>query len=136
VLFWYVVLLFCYCVACYSFCFFFSSRRRHTRFKCDWSSDVCSSDLSSRCGSSMYFSSSSMYFSVRWSCCWRKRSQSYSSQIPSRSPSKLDMIGLNASLGGCAKNFHDLRTCCLQLAIGLETQLAAGRVDIVAFLPA
>src|SRR5260370_18558218 len=25
--------------------FFFSSRRRHTRFKCDWSSDVCSSDL-------------------------------------------------------------------------------------------
>src|SRR5260370_15437641 len=26
---------------------FFSSRRRHTRFKCDWSSDVCSSDLKS-----------------------------------------------------------------------------------------
>src|SRR4029434_7601422 len=25
--------------------FFFSSRRRHTRFKCDWSSDVCSPDL-------------------------------------------------------------------------------------------
>src|SRR5260370_41587850 len=25
--------------------FFFSSRRRHTIFKCDWSSDVCSSDL-------------------------------------------------------------------------------------------
>src|SRR2546427_3678686 len=28
-----------------SVCFFFSSRRRHTRFDCDWSSDVCSSDL-------------------------------------------------------------------------------------------
>src|SRR2546430_9605922 len=28
--------------------FFFSSRRRHTRFDCDWSSDVCSSDLSYR----------------------------------------------------------------------------------------
>src|SRR5260370_10463458 len=27
--------------------FFFSSRRRHTIFKCDWSSDVCSSDLMS-----------------------------------------------------------------------------------------
>src|SRR5260221_2054038 len=27
--------------------FFFSSRRRHTRSLCDWSSDVCSSDLSS-----------------------------------------------------------------------------------------
>src|SRR2546430_3852967 len=29
----------------YFFVFFFSSRRRHTRFDCDWSSDVCSSDL-------------------------------------------------------------------------------------------
>src|SRR5260370_5208727 len=33
-------------MSCYRvFFFFFSSRRRHTRFKCDWSSDVCSSDL-------------------------------------------------------------------------------------------
>src|SRR5437868_15519876 len=30
------------------FLFFFSSRRRHTRSKRDWSSDVCSSDLPSR----------------------------------------------------------------------------------------
>src|SRR5260370_28094775 len=36
-------LLTVYCM--YYLCFFFSSRRRHTRFKCDWSSDVCSSDL-------------------------------------------------------------------------------------------
>src|SRR5690606_40101989 len=28
--------------------FFFSSRRRHTRFSRDWSSDVCSSDLTGR----------------------------------------------------------------------------------------
>src|SRR5690606_40620624 len=28
--------------------FFFSSRRRHTRFSRDWSSDVCSSDLEHR----------------------------------------------------------------------------------------
>src|SRR2546430_5436120 len=28
----------------FMFFFFFSSRRRHTRFDCDWSSDVCSSD--------------------------------------------------------------------------------------------
>src|SRR5439155_9447733 len=28
-------------------CFFFSSRRRHTRWPRDWSSDVCSSDLRS-----------------------------------------------------------------------------------------
>src|SRR5207253_5324219 len=29
-------------------CFFFSSRRRHTRWPRDWSSDVCSSDLRTR----------------------------------------------------------------------------------------
>src|SRR5262249_57929216 len=37
------------CVVCtlasLCFCFFFSSRRRHTRLVSDWSSDVCSSDL-------------------------------------------------------------------------------------------
>src|SRR5207237_6593630 len=35
--------------------FFFSSRRRHTRFKCDWSSDVCSSDLALRCSGVLVF---------------------------------------------------------------------------------
>src|SRR5690606_40565969 len=34
-----------WCVAALVFLFFFSSRRRHTRFSRDWSSDVCSSDL-------------------------------------------------------------------------------------------
>src|SRR3989475_2917139 len=34
----------CFICVCVLF-FFFSSRRRHTRFDCDWSSDVCSSDL-------------------------------------------------------------------------------------------
>src|SRR5437588_3692622 len=37
------------CLLCwffvFMFVFFFSSRRRHTRSLCDWSSDVCSSDL-------------------------------------------------------------------------------------------
>src|SRR5688572_31535794 len=33
--------------------FFFSSRRRHTRFDCDWSSDVCSSDLALRRGGNL-----------------------------------------------------------------------------------
>src|SRR6266568_8367192 len=32
-------------IMCIIFFFFFSSRRRHTRWNCDWSSDVCSSDL-------------------------------------------------------------------------------------------
>src|SRR6266511_4533077 len=33
------------CYIMYIVFFFFSSRRRHTRFSRDWSSDVCSSDL-------------------------------------------------------------------------------------------
>src|SRR6266481_3243251 len=37
--FFYLEYLIYFCV------FFFSSRRRHTRWNCDWSSDVCSSDL-------------------------------------------------------------------------------------------
>src|SRR5947209_11771221 len=35
------------------FCFFFSSRRRHTRYWRDWSSDVCSSDLGAEAGGSL-----------------------------------------------------------------------------------
>src|SRR5438309_8287383 len=33
--------------------FFFSSRRRHTRWNCDWSSDVCSSDLNHAVGGAL-----------------------------------------------------------------------------------
>src|SRR5437660_3106685 len=33
---------------CVAVIFFFSSRRRHTRWPRDWSSDVCSSDLKNR----------------------------------------------------------------------------------------
>src|SRR6267143_5761444 len=43
--------------------FFFSSRRRHTRWNCDWSSDVCSSDLSRKRRSSEDGST------ARGSCC-------------------------------------------------------------------
>ena len=35
--------------------FFFSSRRRHTRSLCDWSSDVCSSDLLAVVGTGLNF---------------------------------------------------------------------------------
>src|SRR5699024_12224058 len=43
---------FLFSVFSFFFFFFFSSRRRHTRSKRDWSSDVCSSDLLDRLGSS------------------------------------------------------------------------------------
>src|SRR2546430_5756283 len=36
---------------------FFSSRRRHTRFDCDWSSDVCSSDLTGKIDENTTFDS-------------------------------------------------------------------------------
>src|SRR5690242_21061064 len=36
---------FSYLIIFFFLFFFFSSRRRHTRLTCDWSSDVCSSDL-------------------------------------------------------------------------------------------
>src|SRR5689334_24440387 len=39
------------------FFFFFSSRRRHTRWNCDWSSDVCSSDLQN---TAIYFNDSTL----------------------------------------------------------------------------
>src|SRR5438034_269164 len=41
--------------------FFFSSRRRHTRSLCDWSSDVCSSDLSYVYGWAPYSADYSRY---------------------------------------------------------------------------
>src|SRR5260370_11145468 len=47
--------------------FFFSSRRRHTRFKCDWSSDVCSSDLLIP----LFFARGNVTFAVTaWSLSW------------------------------------------------------------------
>src|SRR5688572_7031816 len=43
--FFFFFFFFLFFVFFFFFFFFFSSRRRHTRFDCDWSSDVCSSDL-------------------------------------------------------------------------------------------
>src|SRR5256885_8560734 len=40
------IITFCELIGCLWIFFFFSSRRRHTRLQGDWSSDVCSSDLS------------------------------------------------------------------------------------------
>src|SRR5256885_2435918 len=37
------------CGVAFGVIFFFSSRRRHTRLQGDWSSDVCSSDLTLQC---------------------------------------------------------------------------------------
>src|SRR5690242_20971807 len=42
----YLIIYVFFVVFFFFFFFFFSSRRRHTRLTCDWSSDVCSPDLS------------------------------------------------------------------------------------------
>src|SRR5256885_9429314 len=47
--------------------FFFSSRRRHTRLQGDWSSDVCSSDLSRRWASTNTETEASPSVNTRWS---------------------------------------------------------------------
>src|SRR5260370_22884959 len=56
--------------------FFFSSRRRHTRFKCDWSSDVCSSDLKQK---------TAYEFKCDWSSdvCSSDRSEEHTSELQS-----------------------------------------------------
>src|SRR5690625_6805998 len=46
--------------------FFFSSRRRHTRWPRDWSSDVCSSDLGKRTG--VYVDTEGKIYAVDTTC--------------------------------------------------------------------
>src|SRR5260370_26389094 len=54
------------------FFFFFSSRRRHTRFKCDWSSDVCSSDLLASCQNDTLRPNTTIAPILRWAGSKRK----------------------------------------------------------------
>src|SRR5216683_5717369 len=70
----------------YAVFFFFSSRRRHTRSDRDWSSDVCSSDLTPP-----RFSTARKSMSRGRTCCWwrpwssRVRSEEHTSELQSRS---------------------------------------------------
>src|SRR2546430_8570016 len=50
---------------------FFSSRRRHTRFDCDWSSDVCCSDLFCCCWGARRTTVVSMLTRVSLGAAWR-----------------------------------------------------------------
>src|SRR2546427_4860996 len=52
------------CISSHVLFFFFSSRRRHTRFDCDWSSDVCSSDLGSHSSAHAFLDSATKFFVV------------------------------------------------------------------------
>src|SRR5690606_24777558 len=57
--------------------FFFSSRRRHTRFSRDWSSDVCSSDLSGSLQSCSTCRSRDCTACVLSTCCIHHTAPSY-----------------------------------------------------------
>src|SRR5256886_11321560 len=75
-------------VLCFYTFFFFSSRRRHTRFDCDWSSDVCSSDLwltSVRVGSTGGVSVVTITFSALDATFTVTRSEEHTSELQSQS---------------------------------------------------
>src|SRR5439155_6105123 len=80
------------------FIFFFSSRRRHTRWPRDWSSDVCSSDLAP---------------SVKWEACIGDESGSQEVPDPSRvsgMPSGASGPDVGCGMCICAHNAPDGRT--------------------------
>src|SRR5436309_10409060 len=69
--------------------FFFSSRRRHTRFSRDWSSDVCSSDLWRRITTRRWWPSARWCAPVRTTTprswpVWPRRSEEHTSELQSR----------------------------------------------------
>src|SRR2546427_5868852 len=75
------------------FFFFFSSRRRHTRFDCDWSSDVCSSDLFRSVSSLLLLKSDEAYEANEHAAeedeprkrVLRRRSEEHTSELQSQS---------------------------------------------------
>src|SRR5438270_7481164 len=73
------------------FFFFFSSRRRHTRFDCDWSSDVCSSDLGEgiaggRAAGRRYgLAGEDASNQIARPCVVRRRSEEHTSELQSQS---------------------------------------------------
>src|SRR5215204_4179494 len=78
------------------FFFFFSSRRRHTRSLCDWSSDVCSSDLTRLApdmyGAHMKFNLHFLHAAERVTPGGRRRSRARGERINSAHPLMPDPI--------------------------------------------
>src|SRR3989337_3273177 len=89
-------------------CFFFSSRRRHTRCYRDWSSDVCSSDLNSirdatvtgvqTCALPISTRLNSSHGSISyavWSSDVCSRSEEHTSELPSRQHIACPLLAVN-----------------------------------------
>src|SRR5256886_7936012 len=102
--------------------FFFASRRRHTRFDCDWSSDVCSSDLS--LDSREY--SPSVSAKTRWNENSRATCSCARLPRPSRksgSPSRRQMASASLSLLHGGTNRSEEHTSELQSQSNLVCRL-------------
>src|SRR5688572_31293208 len=89
-LFYFFMFFLCYIF--FFFFFFFSSRRRHTRFDCDWSSDVCSSDL-------VCWRSSAK----KALTCWPVMSRRFASLLPPASRPKRSPFNGRFSTSGSSK---------------------------------
>src|SRR5699024_9306093 len=87
-----IFILFVKCVL-YFYFFFFSSRRRHTRSKRDWSSDVCSSDLSFPLLSASFFLAAFISLSSFRTDGFFGTDGAYSLEVPSAVLSGLTEIG-------------------------------------------
>src|SRR5699024_2546289 len=109
--------------------FFFSSRRRHTRSKRDWSSDVCSSDLGSSGGSAVSVASNLAFASIGTdtagsvripaSCCGIFGLKPTYNMIPMDGITPLSNSLDHAGI--FAKSLEDLATIFQTLAPGKET---------------
>src|SRR2546428_5847894 len=79
--------------------FFFSSRRRHTRFDCDWSSHVCSSDLALlEAGRAACRLRRTLFHSLSSSWVWWASSLS-TSRVPSRAAMRSRKSALSSTWG-------------------------------------
>src|SRR5690242_11530512 len=75
--------------------FFFSSRRRHTRLTCDWSSDVCSSDLT--CDSCRAYWNTGQDLAADWYVAARADQPPISNQIADRKSTRLNSSHMSIS---------------------------------------
>src|SRR5689334_4849541 len=126
----------CYVYALFFFFFFFSSRRRHTRWNCDWSSDVCSSDLTIEVERSLRVLDGAVAVldgnqgvEPQTETVWRQADRYNVPRIVF--VNKMDKIG--ADFDACVESIRDrlgVKAVPIQLPIGSEASLK-GIVDLV-----
>src|SRR5947207_15942919 len=109
-----------------SWFFFFSSRRRHTRSLCDWSSDVCSSDLKRTKG--FFLTKSKLYQSAQEAANRADRYAFRDRRTKKREYRRLwiQRIGAAARLNGLTYGqlIHGLKAAGVTLARKLLADLA------------